>query len=56
MRWEDNENISFGIPARVVQYEGNLSNYALICSNVCEREETGLVCYTLARIPDPFSI
>jgi hypothetical protein len=25
MRWEDNENISFGIPARVVQYEGNFS-------------------------------
>jgi len=25
MRWEDNENMSFGIPARVVQYEGDLS-------------------------------
>lgn len=25
VRWEDNENSAFGIPARIVQYEGNLS-------------------------------
>lgn len=25
VRWEDSENISYGIPARVVQYEGNVS-------------------------------
>jgi len=29
MRWEDDEDVSFGIPARVVQYEGNLSK---LCS------------------------
>ena len=37
MRWEDNENMSFGIPARVVQYEGNFIKIILYYS-CCLRE------------------
>lgn len=44
MRWEDDENASLGIPARVVQYEGNLPK---LCSIWLVVEETNYVSYSI---------
>lgn len=43
MRLEDDEDVSFGIPARVVQYEGNLSR---LCIILLVFEGTGYVSYS----------